>query len=201
MSASDIKEIKKKLNKNFCKKIIIYTGRIIKEKGIEELVEAIEKIENTNVVLVILGSHNFDTSQTYPFEELMKKKFNELRDKVRFTGYVNHNEIWKYYKIADVAVLPSMWEEPAGLTMIEAITSGVPLITTNSGGISEYVDSRYSILLKRDDNIVENIKLSVDNILTNYKRWNNNVEKARKIVFNCFSEEIYYNNFIKYLNE
>ena len=49
-------------------------------------------------------------------------------------------------------MLPSMWDEPAGLTMVEAMASGVPVITTNSGGIPEY-SGGYSVVLERNSEL------------------------------------------------
>lgn len=65
------------------------------------------------------------------------------------------------YQLGDVAVLPSMWDEPAGMTMVEAVVSGLPLITTNSGGIPEYIPNDLAILLDRDDSLIRNISESI----------------------------------------
>ena len=46
-----------------------------------------------------------------------------------------------------------MWEEPAGLTMIEAMSCGTIVVTTNSGGIPEYTENGASIILERDNNL------------------------------------------------
>ena len=67
------------------------------------------------------------------------------------------------YKLADVVVLPSMWDEPAGMTMIEALACERPLITTYSGGIPEYVGQGGCALIKRDENIVLNITMAIEN--------------------------------------
>lgn len=110
------------------KKVILFTGRIDPSKGIEELVFAFLHLNREDAVLVIVGSTNFGRDRTSLFEKKMRQKFAELGERVVFTGYVPYQEMWKYYKLADVAVLPSIWEEPAGLTMIEASAAGTPLI-------------------------------------------------------------------------
>ena len=63
------------------------------------------------------------------------------RDKnnILFTGFVENVKLPDYYNIADIIVLPSICEEAAGLAMIETLACGGALITTYSGGISEYV--------------------------------------------------------------
>jgi glycosyltransferase involved in cell wall biosynthesis len=71
------------------------------------------------------------------------------------------------YAIADVAILPSMCEEGAGLTIIEAMAGGLPVITTQAGGIPEYANEKCAFILKRDENLVENIAQSIDTLLSN----------------------------------
>ena len=58
-------------------------------------------------------------------------------------------------QIADIAVLPSMWEEPFGLTIVEAMATGLPLITTRSGGIPEICEGVATIVDRK--NIVNNL--------------------------------------------
>ena len=60
-----------------------------------------------------------------------------------------------YLKTADIAVVPSMWEEPFGLTVLEAMAAGLPLITTRSGGIPEICEGVATIVDR--ENIVENL--------------------------------------------
>ncbi len=56
-----------------------------------------------------------------------------MTDKVKFLGYVPHEQLAKYYNIADIYVLTSIWEEWSN-TIMEAMASGVPVIATNVGG-------------------------------------------------------------------
>lgn len=181
------------------KKIVIFAGRITPQKGIDKIVEAFEILKRDDTVLLVLGSHNFASGQSSPFEKLMKKKFAELEDRVVFTGYVNHDDIWKYYKIADVAVLPSMWEEPAGLTIMEAMASGLPVISTVSGGIPEFLTEDYGILLERDENISQNIAISINEVLDNLDTWKCKASGSPKHIFELADKENYYKTFISYI--
>lgn len=195
LSMEEKKLLRQKLGIELDKKIILFTGRITKEKGIAELVQAIEKIKRTDVVMVVVGAHNFGTGQTSEFQKEMEQQFLKLEKKVYFTGYVPYDEIWKYYQFADIAVLPSIWEEPAGLTMIEACAAGVPLITTKSGGIPEYVDGKYSILLDRDYNLANKLTESISSILDNYAVWKKKAAIAQKRVCENYDTVNYYNDF------
>lgn len=180
------------------KKIVMFAGRIVAAKGIAELTQAIEKLNRDDIVLMVVGAHNFGTGQTSVFQKEMERRFVALGEKVRFTGYVPYEEIWKYYKLADVAVLPSIWEEPAGLTMIEACAAGIPLITTRSGGIPEYIRDEHSIVLERE-NLVTNLVTSITEILENEEKWKGKAKKAQEYTKNNFDTTIFYDGFCRAL--
>ena len=99
--------------------------------------------------------------------------------------------------MADIVVLPSVWEEPAGLTMIEALACGKPLITTNAGGISEYVAGSGAIQLnpKNSDFYVQlkNTLLSlIENDITRKE-----LEKISLTKISTLSYKEFYKNFCK----
>lgn len=188
-------ELKQKLEIEPDKKIIMFAGRIAPTKGILELTEAFKRLNRDDTVLMVVGAHNFGTGQTSEFQEQMEKQFVELGKKVCFTGFVPYDEIWKYYKLADVAALPSTWEEPAGLTMIEACAAGVPLITTNSGGIPEYVNNEESILLENNKELVVELEQAINEILNNIECWKKRAKFAQNRVRNNYNVSVFYNKF------
>jgi glycosyltransferase involved in cell wall biosynthesis len=61
--------------------------------------------------------------------------------------------------MADIAVVPSKWEEPFGLTVVEAMAAGLPLITTQSGGIPE-ICNKTAIIVERE-NLVDNLATAI----------------------------------------
>lgn len=191
-------ELKKKLGIESDKKIIMFAGRIAPTKGILELTEAFKKLNRDDTILMVVGAHNFGTGQTSEFQKRMEKQFAELGKRVCFTGYVPYDEIWKYYKIADVAALPSIWEEPAGLTMIEACAAGVPLITTNSGGIPEYVLCEYACVLERS-NLVESLVAAINNILKDEDSWRKKALCQKEYIVENYNVKRYYEVFWKAL--
>lgn len=187
--------LKKKLEIDEDKKVIVFVGRIVWAKGIKELLDAIMLLNNKSVMLLIVGSTNFGAKDESEFECEIRQRCEELKDQVRFTGFIHNDEVWKYYKLGDVAVLPSIWEEPAGLTMIEAALSGLPVVTTYSGGIPEYLNSEYAFFISKESNTAENIKNAVDEILSDEARWKETGKKASEYVMNNFSEYTFYSNF------
>lgn len=189
--------LKRKLGIDDDKKIILYTGRMVVAKGVDKLLDAFVQLNRDDCILLVVGSVNFDSAETSDFEKKLKAQFTKLNSKVIHTGYVPYKDIWKYYKLADIAVLPSVWNEPAGLTMVEACAASVPLITTKSGGIPEYIKDDFAILLERDDNLVDNIALSIAKILENYSYYKNRANIASEYVSRHFSENEFYNEFVK----
>lgn len=195
LSESERHELKKELCIDQNKKIVMFAGRITAAKGIAELTQAIELLNRDDVILLVVGAHNFGTGQSSSFQKEMEQKFASLGEKVRFTGYIPYDEIWKYYQLADIAALPSVWEEPAGLTMIEACAAGIPLVTTNSGGIPEYVDSENVMLLDRNGNIVIELEKSINEIFNNLEIWKMRAKRAQKFTREKFNTKNYYKAF------
>lgn len=193
-------KILKRYNISQEKKIIIFVGRIKPEKGLNEVLSALEKLDD-RYILLIIGSTNFGRDDISDYEKQIQRKCIELDKKIVFTGYIPNQEIWKYYKIANVAVLPSMWEEPAGLTMIEAAAAGVPVITTNSGGIPEYLNDDIAVFVERDKDIVDNLVRYINQIVFDNSDYKEMANKASKYVERNFSENVFYNVFCEVLNE
>ncbi len=116
-------------------KMVLFMGRLVIEKGVDNLLEAISEIiaEYPPVKFVIAGKG--------PHEgELMKKvKKLGLEDRVIFPGFVKDRERNRLYACADVAVFPSTYE-PFGIVAIEAMAAGVPLVVGDTGGFAEIVE-------------------------------------------------------------
>ncbi|MCD7790728.1 MAG: glycosyltransferase family 4 protein [Bacteroides thetaiotaomicron] len=200
LTEEEIQNIKCSVGIPVSKKVVLFAGRIDPSKGIEELVSAFSQLNREDAVLVIVGSTNFGRDRTSLFEKKMKQKFAELGEKVVFTGYVPYQEMWKYYKLADVAVLPSIWEEPAGLTMIEASAAGTPLITTMAGGIPEYIDGEYAILLERDEYLIEKMAEAINTVLNQESIWREKARVAQRIICGNYNEKKFYDSFISLLS-
>ena len=190
-------ELKDNLQIESDKKIILFAGRITPEKGIKELLEAYEKIDNDNIVLLIVGSHNFGANNTSNFEQNIKNKVESLKEKIKFTGYIDYDNMWKYYKLADLAVFPSIWEEPAGLTMLEATIASLPLITTRTGGIVEYLEEEQAIFVDNDEKIVNALTKKINDFFDNEKKYNKKMLCISKKLEKEYNEKIYYENFVK----
>jgi glycosyltransferase involved in cell wall biosynthesis len=120
-------EIRSELNIPNKSVVILYVGRMVKEKGINELITSFSNMPNkSKLSLVLVGDGNDRTE----FEEMVKNL--ELTN-VIFTGYVPHAKIAKYYAIGDIFVLPS-YKDVWGLVVNEAMVCGLPIVTTHEVG-------------------------------------------------------------------
>lgn len=195
LDENEILAIRKNLGIERDDKVIIFTGRIIKIKGIFELTRAFMKLKHKNTKLLIVGSSSFGDKYVTKFEEEMIKEFEKLGEKVTFTGYVPYLDIWKYYKVADIAVLPSTWQEPMGLTIVESMASGLPVISTLSGGIPEFLNDKYGVLLSLDENLIDSLVESIDNMLDNLETWKEIGGESSRYIEYIVSESKFYNRF------
>lgn len=139
--------------------VIVFSGRINKEKGILELVEAMHLLQAEHrIKLLVIGSPFYANTQgDNLFTKTLKAKAEQLGDRIIFTGFIPYCEMPAYLKMADVAVLPSVWEEPLGLTCIEAMACGLPVITTHQGGIPETVTPDCGELLTVDEHLPQRL--------------------------------------------
>lgn len=147
--------------------IVVYSGRINQEKGVYELVQAFINLKkNISIKLLVLGGEFYGNQvKRNNFIDILNQEIKKNSLPVKLTGFISYEEIPAYLAIADIAVVPSLWEEPFALTCIEAMASGLPLIATRSGGIPE-ICQNYAILLDKE-NIIDNLTCNIDSLFHN----------------------------------
>ena len=111
--------------------------------------QAFSLLQDPRYKLLIVGSPFFAAQATSPFLEKLKADAAALGDRIRFTGFVPHEELPLYYGAADLACFPALWQEPAGLVAIEAMACGRPVLATHSGGMPESLEASQSVLVER----------------------------------------------------
>ena len=75
-----------------------------------------------------------------------------LEDNVRFTGLVPRDQLPSIYQEHDILLFPSIWEEPFSLTLLEALSSGLAVVGTNTGGSSEILkDEENALTFPKED--------------------------------------------------
>lgn len=112
---------------------LLFSGRITAEKGIRE---AIQIANESKHKLLIIGPINHG-SQGY-FDQYVKPALNE---NVMYLGRMDQDQLVKYYQKAKALLTPVQWEEPFGLTTIEAMACGTPVISLHRGAAPEIVEN------------------------------------------------------------
>ncbi len=117
------------------RKIILYVGRIVREKGIFTLLDALEKLrkQGKDVSLVFVGEGPLKEDLA---KEVLRRKLN---DRVTLAGFVDEKKLVSLYNSSDVFVLPSHYE-PFGMVVLEAMASRIPVVVSDVGGLSEIVE-------------------------------------------------------------
>lgn len=149
--------------------ILVFSGRVNRDKGIMELVEAMNLLKDyPQIKLMVLGSTFFGNATTDDdFTTRLKDKAKSLKERIIFTGFIPYSMMPKYLKMADIAIIPSLWNDPFPTTVLEAQAMGLPIITTRRGGIPEEVTEKNAILLETDEHFVENLAASILNLYNN----------------------------------
>ena len=112
---------------------ILYVGRLSDEKGVSYLINSTQYLDDP-VSLHIVG----DGPKRSQLETLATEV--ETSSRIIFHGFVENDELHKYYTMADVFVLPASWPEPFSRTLLEAMQFGCALIVTDTGGSAWAVD-------------------------------------------------------------
>lgn len=152
---------------------LVSSGRLVPWKGFVVLIELMQKLPDWH--LVILGE---GPSRKY-LEELIVKR--SLGDRVHLKGSVSRSEVFAWCKVADAFVLNTHFES-FSYQVIEAMYSGVPVLTTAVGSLPELITSGHEgILLAPDD--VEQWLAAIESVRTDSLHWRertrNAIEKAQ----------------------
>ena len=178
--------------------IIIFVGRLVQTKGIKQLIEAVVDLPE-NVKLMIVGIPNFKDKNKSPFLTKIQTYHQLYPNKIKFTGFIDNAELFKYYQSADLHVVPSIRPEAAGLVVLEGLLCGLPSIITNSGGMPEYVGEG-TIIIENNDKLIENLKENIIGLTENNKLRQKMVEFNKKHSTK-FKKEHYYQNFLEIIND
>ncbi len=114
------------------KKIVLFVGRITIQKGPDYFIKVAKRVleYNPNVLFVMSGSGDME-------HQMIRLASNVgIGDKVVFAGFVRGEELMKLYRAADLYVMPSV-SEPFGITALEALANGTPILVSKQSGVAE----------------------------------------------------------------
>ena len=170
----------------------LYFGRLSKEKGILNLVQAFSKIKYGKLLIAGDG----------PEKEIIEQYIteNQLQEKIELLGHLNTDEMKETIRKCKFVVVPSIWYENCPYSVMEALSIGKPVIGANIGGIPELVKDRQNGLIYKYDNIDELSQKMME--LFKEKELTNKMGNIAKEYANAlYDEEKYYNEIIKVYEE
>lgn len=162
------------------KNVVVFAGKLTRYKGVKYLIAAAKKI---NGEIILLG----DGPERKNLEKLVK---DENISNVHFFGHLGDdtNALIKMYSRANVFVAPSVWDEPLGLVILEAMACETPVVVTRKGGIPLAVkDGKNGFFVKprNSKDIAEKVNMLLNNAVMRKKMGKN----ARKVAEKKFSWE------------
>ncbi|MEV7623932.1 glycosyltransferase [Actinoplanes sp. NPDC089786] len=117
---------------------VLTVGRLVERKGVEDLIRALPAVPGAE--LVVVGGPPPSEMDGDPYVRRLRRaaESNRVADRVRLVGAVSPEDMPAWYRSADV-VAATPWYEPFGLTALEAMACGVPVVATAVGGLLDTV--------------------------------------------------------------
>ena len=151
-----VESLKKELKIKKDDFVILFVGRIAKEKSIDFLIDNHSFLmkKNKNCKLLIVGGG--------PDLEMLKKKAKKMKDNIIFTGKVPWDEVPNYYHLANCFATAS-YTETQGLTVVEAMASGIPVIALDDEAFNTVIKEGFDGYLFKDKKKYRNSVLTLMN--------------------------------------
>lgn len=149
--------------------------------------------------LLIVGGETYDSNKVTNY---VRRCLEESRknSNIILTGYIPYSDIPQYYIASDIATLLSRCNEACGLVGIEAMAAGLPIITTNRGGIGEYISEECKIITPDDENLIESTVKALRKLINDkelcIKMGNAGINRAKD-----FDKVGYFKRFEKIMDE
>ena len=139
-------------------RIVLFVGRMVREKGAHILIEAAPQVlrGHPEALFVLVGGGPSDH---------LDRRARELGidSRVKITGFIPDEELEKLYQTASVAVYPSLYE-PFGIVALEGMAAGLPVVVSDAGGLPEVVEHERSGLLT-SANDQESLAMGINRVL------------------------------------
>ncbi len=167
---------------------ILYVGQLHSYKGVHTIFEALSILEKGNRLgfcsLTIVGKG------TDEYTQRLKDLASQLKLPVEFKGLVPHDLLSQLYRDMDIFIFPSIWEEPFGLTHLEAMASGLPVISTVNGGQGEFLKNGENALTFPPDDPTQ-LALQIEKLIGDPKLFKKLSQQGRLTVENQFTFDRY----------
>jgi len=171
---------------------ILYAGQVHPYKGVHTIFEALAILEKEHKLgpctLTIVGKG------TEEYRQRLEGLAATLSLPVLFKGLVPHASLPAIYREMDLFIFPSIWEEPFGLTHLEAMASGLPVISTANGGQGEFLEDGINALTFTPDD-PKHLSLQIERILSDDQLYKDLSREGRltveeKFTFSRYVDEL-----------
>ncbi|WP_138496625.1 glycosyltransferase family 4 protein [Paenibacillus pinistramenti] len=149
------------------RKIVLYIGRLIPEKGVHYLLSAVRSVirREPDALFLIAGSAYYGSSRETTYVRSLKEMAQGVREHVVFLPFTPYPQISDWYNLADLVVVPSGQDEAFGLVNLEAMASGVPVIAARTGGIPEIIEHGHTGILIDPEELSDGLGAAIEKIL------------------------------------
>ena len=166
-----------------------YIGTVQYHKGVHIMVEGFEKSPHQDIRLQIWGGCFHEVEYQRNLIETAKED-----TRIEFKGYYEFNNVEQILQNIDVVIVPSIWYENAPLTISTSLAYGIPVITSNVGGMNEMIkDGHNGLTFKLGDSVDLSTKINfiVDNpeLITTFRK---NIQYPIRIEEEAFRTELVY---------
>ena len=162
----------------------LFLGRIGERKGAYDLIEAVKNIKNEGIKIKILMAGDGEIQKA---KDIIKKE--NIEDSIEILGWINNKQKEEYLKSSDFYILPS-YDEGMPMSVLEAMSYSLPVITTDVGGIPEIVQMKKNgIIVKPGNN--DEIKNAIKKIIENNEFRKKISENAYETIFEKFNFKHY----------
>lgn len=174
---SPVKDAKKEVGWED-KFVVLFVGRLIGIKGVMKIFNLADKLKS--VTFAVIGSG--------PLSDELKQKA-ENNSNVQFLGKVNNKDLPIYYSASDLLLIPSKvikqeYEEGIPRVMIEALSCGLPVVATRSGGIPDVFSDKIGMLVADNNRQMES---AIKKLYKNKSLLNLMVSSCRRFALDAFS--------------
>lgn len=165
-------------------KIVLFAGRITIQKGPEYFIRAAKRVleHRPNTIFLVVGSGDMERQMIFEAAHL------GISNRVIFTGFLRGEELLAVYHAADLFVMPSI-SEPFGLTPLEAIISGTPVLISKQSGVSEVLTHALKVDFWDVDDMANKILSVISHRSLREMLWGNSRKEVREITWDVASKK------------
>lgn len=170
--------------------VFIFVGRLVKDKGINELIEAFQNINRNDVKLLLVGNFEHD------LDPLLPQTLESIENNLNIIPVGWQNDVKPYFAISDALVFPSYREGFPNVVM-QAGAMSLPAIVSNINGCNEIIQHKKNglIIAPKDSQELYQAMLKM---LNNEKLFLNLKEQARSNITNLYDQEIVWEALLKF---